>query len=139
MPDLVTHSATGYLLKKKVFPSQGTYWFVLGCCLPDFLVHIPANLVRLAYSLMGKIHPYTFLASLNFLHEPLGYGLFCYWISTFFPEKKKLVFWNLLGGGLFHYLLDFGQRHMEPGYRPLYPLYDKYMELGLYGTETTLY
>lgn len=139
MPDLITHTATGYILKKRFFSSQGMTYFLIGCCLPDFLVHIPANLVRFFYSQMGMIHPYTFLASLFFLHEPLGYGLVCYWIASFVPQHKKQVFWNLFGGGMFHYLLDFGQSHMLPGYRPLFPVYDHYMELGLYGTETTLY
>jgi hypothetical protein len=58
----------------------------------------------------------------------------------FFPEQERQTFfWNLLGGGAFHYGFDLFQLHITPFYMPLFPFSQRFFEIGCVGTETTLY
>lgn len=141
MADMISHTLVGYILKKSSSSQKGMAAFLVGCCLPDFLMHGPGVGIQIFCDLFSREQPYLLLMGLGVLHDPLGYTIFCFWISRFLkgPENQKLLFQNLLLGGALHYLLDIIQIHLNPGYLPLFPLANSPFEVGLIGSETSLY
>lgn len=138
MPDLLTHVGSGYVLVR--FTKLEKKWFVLGCILPDLLLHLPVRGIRFTFDLFSlSPYPCWLLKGFGVLHEPVGYFLFCLWISLLWKKSLKSFTCPLLLGGVFHYGLDFLQAHPLPAYMPFFPFYISYMEAGLFSTEASLY
>ena len=128
MPDLVTHLASAYLLKKFTRLSRGVVLFYLGALLPDLLSR-PLHLVRPA------IYPAT-----QPLHSPVGAFLSCWLISLFFrSDQRKSVFFLLFSGSLLHFGLDILQKHLVGGYLWLFPLSLQPYSIGYFWPEDALF
>lgn len=127
MPDLVTHLASAYLLKKFTRLSRGVVLFYLGALLPDLLSR-PLHLVW----------PVIFPATQP-LHSPVGAFLSCWLISLFFrSDQRKSVFFLLFSGSLLHFCLDILQRHLLGGYLWLFPFSVQPYSLGCFWPEDAL-
>ena len=127
MPDLVTHLAGGYLVKKFTRLSRGVVLLYLGALLPD-LASRPLHIVCPA------IYPAT-----QPLHSPVGAFLYCWLISLFFrSDQRKSVFFLLFGGSLLHFVLDMFQRHLVGGYLWLFPFSLRPFSFGCFWPEDAL-
>lgn len=140
MPDLVSHVALGYSAKKISPWKRGMMWFILGSCLPDLAARGGRTVLKIWANAAGSDYPMNWMTGVGVFHEPAGYAVLCLWMVYLFPRpERELIFSNLLGGGLFHYFLDIFQYHITPGYMPFAPCSSFTFELGLVGTETSLY
>ncbi len=127
MPDLVTHIAGAYLVKKGVRITRYAVLFYLGALLPD-LVSRPLHII------WPKLLPAT-----QAFHCPFGVFLICWLISLFFRlDQRKAVFWLLLAGGFVHLLMDAGQMHLVGGYLWFFPVSLKTFSLGLFWPEDSI-
>lgn len=137
MADLVTHTCVAYLVK--AIPNRpNVATFVLGTCLPDLLGRVPSmGLTTLRWSLPWIPEWTVYLWAP--LHMPIGMLLSSFVLSFLFPEVgRRVVFLNLLGGGLLHLAVDLLQRHFGVGYLLFFPLSDWDFELGWIGSEDTV-
>lgn len=127
MPDLVTHIAGAYLVKKGFRITKFLVLFYLGTMLPD-LVSRPFHI----------IWPQTLLATQIF-HSLVGVFLICWLISLFFREdQRKTVFFLLLSGSIVHLILDAGQMHLIGGYIWFFPFSTKTFSAGLFWPEDSV-
>ena len=127
MPELITHIAGAYLVKKGFRITKFLVFFYLGAMLPD-LVSRPLHI----------IWPQTLLASQAF-HSPMGVFLICWLISLFFREdQRKTIFFLLLSGSILHLLMDAGQMHLIGGYIWFFPFSMKTFSAGLFWPEDSL-
>ena len=127
MPDLITHMAGAYLVKKGFRITKFLVLFYLGAMLPD-LVSRPFHI----------IWPQTLFASQAF-HSPVGSFLICWLVSLFFREdQRKPVFWLLLSGSIVHLIMDAGQMHLIGGYLWFFPFSMKTFTAGLFWPEDSV-
>ena len=127
MPELITHIAGAYLVKKGFRITKFLAFFYLGAMLPD-LVSRPLHI----------IWPQTLLASQAF-HSPMGVFLICWLISLFFREdQRKTIFFLLLSGSILHLLMDAGQMHLIGGYIWFFPFSMKTFSTGLFWPEDSI-
>ena len=138
MADLVTHAASAVLVK------SATGWrypavFVLGTLAPDVFCRIPAIVLGAIHNFMVELPP----AATHIwqpLHQPVGMILLAYLMCLFFKDTvRRPVFWNLLGGMALHLALDLIQDHQGAGYQLFFPLDSRGYELGLMGSEATVF
>ena len=88
---------------------------------------------------MGLAVPEPLYHASTVLHQPLGMGLLCLLIASFFRDQdQRLVFWNLLGGCLLHLGVDLLQGHAGGGHLLFFPISAHDYELGWMGTETSV-
>ena len=128
MPDLVTHFASGYLVKKFTRLSRGAVLLYLGALLPD-LISRPLHI------LIPALYPAT-----QPLHSPVGAFLLCWMISLLFrADQRRGVFFLLFGGSLLHFSLDIFQKHLVGGYLWLFPFSLKPFSFGCFWPEDALY
>jgi hypothetical protein len=120
MPDLVTHFAAAYFLKRPRRWSDFRVPFYLGAILPDiltrplYIVYPPSN--ELIYS----------------LHTPLAVILISILISSFvIPSQRSGVRLNLLLGAGTHFGLDLLQKSVTGSYHWFFPFSLKTFEWGL--------
>ncbi|MDP8214135.1 MAG: metal-dependent hydrolase [Candidatus Euphemobacter frigidus] len=127
MPDLVTHVAGAYLVKRGVKITRYAALFYLGAMLPD-----------LASRPLHIIWPRTLLASQAF-HSPVGVFLICWLVSLFFRvDQRKRVFFLLIAGSFLHLVMDSGQKQLEGGYLWFFPFSMKTCSLGLFWPEDSV-
>ncbi|MFH1037319.1 MAG: metal-dependent hydrolase [PVC group bacterium] len=127
MPDLVTHVAGAYLVKKGARIARYTVLFYLGALLPDLAAR-PLHLI------WPRLLPAT-----QALHSPVGVFLICWLLSLFFrADQRKSVFWLLFSGSMLHLLMDAGQMHLVGGYLWLFPFSVRTFSLGLFWPEDSI-
>ncbi|MEA1928149.1 MAG: hypothetical protein U9N73_08065, partial [Candidatus Auribacterota bacterium] len=127
MPDLITHVAGAYLVKKGFRITKFLVLFYLGSMLPD-LVSRPFHI----------LWPRTLFAAQAF-HSPIGIFLICWMISLFFREdQRKPVFFLLFFGSMIHMIMDAGQKHLIGGYIWFFPFSIKTYTLGLFWPEDSV-
>ncbi len=137
MADLVTHMATGFLVKA-VTRKGHTATLVLGTVLPDLVARAP-GLVFARLREGGAPIPETFVHGPQVAHMPLGMLALGTLLALLFREKDRLEAWKNLVGGLFlHLALDLCQDHMGVGYMLFYPFSTHDFELGWFGSEATV-
>jgi hypothetical protein len=135
--DLVTHSCVAYLVK--AIPGRpDVATFVLGTCLPDLLSRVPSMGLTALRAVLPAV-PEWLIYVWGPLHMPAGILLAAYVCAFAFPEgRRRVVFLNLLGGGVLHLLVDMLQRHFGVGYLLLFPFSGWDFELGWIGSEDTV-
>ena len=141
MADLLTHSLVNYV----VGASSGRLragevsWLVSGGLLPDLLSRVPTMALEalplpqsLSQSLCGVFE------GGELFHTPVGIAGFalavCLLLPSVFvaPPGRLRAGALLAAGGLLHIGIDLLQRHLVPGYIPLYPLSRSWFEVGLF-------
>ncbi len=138
MPDLVTHACTGFLVKAAT-RGDLVAAFVAGSVLPDLLSRAPVELLLLVDTHLFPV-PEMLIYIWAPTHLPTGMVLWSMAFSFLYAEsRRKRAFLNLLAGALLHLVLDLLQSHQGLGYFVFFPFYDKPMELGLLGTESTVW
>ncbi|MCB9777697.1 MAG: hypothetical protein H6742_03965 [Alphaproteobacteria bacterium] len=142
MPDLLTHGAAGLLVGWGLLGRRAGPWtpvFALGCLLPDALARVPGILTGEIHT---KLHPLPDLLLYGFepLHQPAGMALAAAALAAAFADGQRLrAFVALFGGMSFHLALDLLQHHEGAGHLLLFPLSDQSCELGLVGSEDSVY
>lgn len=127
MPDLISHIAGAYLVKKGLRVTEYLVLFYLGAILPD-LVSRPFHIIM----------PRTLFAVQAF-HSPLGIFLICWLISLCFRiDQRKKVFLLLLSGCFVHLIMDLGQKHLIGGYIWLFPFSMDTYSFGLFWPEDSI-
>jgi membrane-bound metal-dependent hydrolase YbcI (DUF457 family) len=130
VPELVTHTLTGWLLARGLKPRLrrlDPLPVVVGCCLPDWLSH-------------GFIFWPGSFEYVGLLQEPLPLLLACALIGSFARAGRRLaVGGSLAAGALLHYLLDLLQQHAFPTCRPLFPFSGWTTGIHLYPVESSIY
>ena len=137
MADLVTHMATGFLVKAATRKGH-TATLVLGTVLPDLVARAP-GLVFARLREAGAPIPETFVHAPQVAHMPLGMLALGTVLALLFHEPDRLAAWKNLVGGLFlHLALDLCQDHMGVGYMLAYPFSTWDFELRWLGSEATV-
>ena len=73
------------------------------------------------------------------MHLPVGMLVLSFSLCLLFPApRRRIVFANLLGGMALHLGLDLLQDHQGVGYQLLFPLWDRPLELGIFGSEDSV-
>lgn len=146
MPDLATHTLLSYLLAASERRRRALLLFLAGSVLPDavripavatvFLRRIPGLGEGAGYDL-----PASFETGLFVFHSPIPYALLCWGLALLFPPPDRwIALSRLVLGGWLHIACDLLQWHIGPGaYFPTYPIGRRSWELGLIGTEDSLY
>lgn len=143
MADLVTHVCVAVLAKvlpgpRLSGPQAHVATFVLGTCLPDLLARVPSmGLTWLRWS-VPAIPEWLIYVWAPF-HMPVGMLLSSFLLAFLFPESgRRVVFLNLLGGGVLHLAVDVLQRHFGVGYLLFFPFSWWDFELGWMSSEDTV-
>ena len=127
MPDLITHTAGAYLLKKGCRITGFIVLLYLGAMLPD-LVSRPLHI----------FWPRTIWAA-QALHSPVGVFLVCWLVSLFFRvDQRKSVFGLLFAGSVLHGLMDVLQKHLIGGYMWFFPFSTRSFPGGLFWPDTSV-
>jgi hypothetical protein len=128
MPDLLSHVAIAYGVKRCSGKLFLTPWFLLGTILPDILSR-PFNIL---FPLVG----WFFMP----FHTPAGLLLVSALISEFSATSmRRLAFLSLISGAALHLFLDLFQRHSGGGYYLFFPFSWRKFEFGLISPEASLY
>ena len=136
MPDLLTHFLSAYILAKWTVHSRAMRSiFYLGAVLPDLLSRLPSILLEFILKRYSGEMSWFFT---NF-HSPFIVFWFSLLISQFFQKDRRKIFFILLSGAGFHFILDFFQRHVEPVYFWLFPFSWKRWEIGLFWADSSIY
>ena len=116
MPDLFTHVASGFLVGRRFFVDHRLGFILLGSMLPDLMSRVPQILLQ---RLLDLPVAHFFSA----FHTPAALIVSSYLISFVFASSvRKLGFWLMLSGSLFHFALDLMQRlFYKPKYMPWFP------------------
>ncbi len=137
MADLVTHMATGLLVKAATRRGH-TATLVLGTVLPDLIARAPA-LVLARVREAGAPIPEPLVHAPAVAHMPLGMLALATLLALLFHEPDRREAWRNLAGGLFlHLAVDLLQDHMGVGYMLLYPFTTWDFEFRLVSTEATV-
>lgn len=139
MPDPLSHAAIGALLRARA-PAEPLAWFAVGSVLPDLSSRLPTLGLTALSELAGFEIPLPLLAGLSVCHHPLPYLLLCWLVALLLPRAVRLTAGlNLAAAGLLHLALDATQRHLEGGYRLLFPLSSGQWELGWIDADWSLH
>lgn len=139
MADLITHAATA-LLWKRWRGGGDLPAFTAGVLLPDLLGRVPAIGFTRLHDRLGLPIPQGLMTGWLPLHLPLGMLLSSGALAFLFPEQGRgRVFRALLGGQILHLAVDLLQHHFSGGYALFYPLSLWSCELGLLGSEDTVF
>lgn len=142
--DLITHACLALLLKRgqrALRPATALHLssFAAGSVLPDLLGRLPAEVFSLIQRHTGPLPP-LLLHGWEPFHLPVGMVITSVGLAALFTPRQRLaVFSNLLAGMLLHLGVDLLQDHAGAGYLLLYPLSTRPYELGLIGTELTVW
>ena len=138
MADLITHACVAVLFKALTGGSR-VRTFVAGTLLPDVMARVPALALGLLNRHVDGL-PDIVRSMWMPLHLPVGMVPAAYVLSLLFPEEERLEgFYALLGGMFLHLAVDLLQRHYTPGYRIFFPLWSQGLELGLIGSEDSVW
>jgi len=152
MPDLLTHAATAYLLKRVLSPRRHLVPFLLGSALPDLVSYLPLAITSATPVLARELAQGTQVTSTALplwiehvpeffypFHGILPFLLLCGLLAFLVPAAdRRGVFLNLLLGGLLHLGMDLLQvNHHQHSYL-LFPFSWRAYSLGWIGTESSL-
>ena len=138
MADLMTHLATGLLLKAAT-RGRHTGLLLAGVVLPDLASRVP-GLALSQLKLMGAPIPTGFIYGFSTLHMPLSMLPLCWLVALPFAAPERPRVWGQLAlGCALHLGVDLLQRHWGPGYFLLFPFSHGHWELGLIGSEGTVW
>jgi hypothetical protein len=129
MPDLVTHTTIGYLVRNRKWDKYKLLFFMIGTVFPDvlsrtFMITFP--------DLRWFFHAF---------HTPIVILLFAYLFSIFFEKSMQwLVFKFVILGSAFHCFLDLFQIGIsDTAYLWLFPITVNYdFQIGLFWSEDTM-
>lgn len=136
MADLVTHLATGLLLKAA---TRGNHVAALlvGTVLPDLLGRVPGMAVA-ALRQRGLGLPEAWVYVSEVCHMPAGMVASSLLVASLFVgAERRDVRRNLLGGAFLHLGVDLTQHHLGVGYLLWFPFARGDFELGWIGAEAT--
>ncbi len=137
MADLVTHMATGFLVKAATLRGH-TATLVLGTALPDLVARAP-GLVFARGREAGLPIPEAWVHAPQVAHMPLGMIALATLLALFFVERERVEAWkNLVAGVFLHLALDLCQDHMGVGYMLAYPFSTADFELRWLSSEATV-
>ena len=116
MPDLFAHVASGFIVGRRFFFDHRLGFILLGSVLPDLMSRVPQIILQRFLDL-----PVAHFFSA--FHTPVALIVSSYLISfVFAPNVRKIGFWLMLSGSLFHFGLDLLQRQFyKPIYMPWFP------------------
>lgn len=141
MADLLSHSLLAYLLGGRTPSRRAMLLLITGTILPDVLAHLP--LVRFVFLPRAWRFDVPIWVRDGFFvfHSPLPYALLIWAVALCLPAAgRRQAFISLLLGGWLHIAVDLLQLHLAGSpYFPAYPLLRGRWELGLFGTEASLY
>lgn len=129
MPDLVTHTTLGYLVRDRRWDVHVLILFMIGTMLPDVFSR--------TFIILFKDYRWFFHA----WHTPVVIILLSALISLLFvSDMRKQVFKFLLLGSAFHCLLDLFQTGIsDTAYLWFFPFSSKFdFQIGLFWAEDTL-
>ena len=150
MPDLMTHLAASYLVKRTLAPERHMLPFLLGAALPDIVSYLPLGVTVTAPPLLARFASWNpdaiplwakhFPEFFYPFHGVIPFALLSCLLAFLFPAAGRgRVFLNILLGGLLHLLMDLLQvSHNQSGYL-LFPLSWRSFSLGWIETESSLY
>jgi hypothetical protein len=132
MPELITHTLAFFFIARRFLSDRKLVLFLIGTMLPD-LVSRPFNILLL------RFYPLVSEFTLP-LHSPLVVVLYCLLLCYFIQYNlRKQAFLCFLVGSFSHLSLDYLQKHIGPGYLPLFPFSRWYYENGLFWSEYSIY
>ncbi len=138
MADLVTHWALAVLVKAGI-GYRDVPLFVAGSLLPDLMARVPPLALELLARPLGGVPPWLSYVWVP-MHLPAGMLVLAFSLSLLFPaEARRRVFANLLGGMALHLGVDLLQDHLGVGYQLLFPWWGQPFELGVYGSEASVW
>lgn len=129
MPDLVTHTTIGYLVRNRKWTKPILLLFIIGTILPDVLSR---TFMIIFPQLKWFFHAF---------HTPIVIILFTLLFSLIFEKSLRLiVFKYVLLGAFFHCLLDFFQTGVsDTAYLWFFPFSATYdFRIGIFWAEDTL-
>jgi len=136
LPDLLTHFLSAYILGRWTIPSRAMRSiFYFGAILPDLFSRAPVILLEL---ILKRFPREIFSFFVNF-HSPFVVFWFSVLISQFFQKDRRKIFFLLSSGAIFHFILDFFQKHIEPVYFWLFPFSWQKYEIGLFWSDSSIY
>jgi hypothetical protein len=136
--DLLTHWSLAVLVK------AGVGWrdvplFVAGSLLPDLMARLPPLALELLARPFGGAPPWLSYVWVP-MHLPTGMLLLGFVLCLLFPvDRRRVVFANLVAGMALHLGVDLLQDHLGVGYQLLFPLWGRPFELGIYGSEDSVW
>lgn len=144
MPDLLTHTLVNTVIAGGRLPRRSLAFFVFGGVLPDLVSRVPTlAFARVVRPLLSRWHVdldwlvHGFAA----LHLPVGFVPVCAFIVACLPKHllggvpRVHAAGLLAAGGAVHLLADLMQEHLRPGYRYLFPLSLRPLELGWFDAD----
>ncbi len=129
MPDLVTHTTIGYLLRNRKWSSHILLLFIIGTILPDILSR--------PFMIMFPDYKWFFHA----FHTPIVLVLFIALISLLFERSLRLIaFKYILLGAAFHCFMDMFQIGIsDTAYLWFFPISSTFdYQIGLFWAEDSL-
>lgn len=128
MPDLITHTAFAYLIRKRNWQPQPMILLLFGAMLPDLLSR--------PFIILLPDYAYFF----HTFHTPVGLILFIILISLYFEPSERFNAFKYIGYGAFtHLFLDLFQKTVnERGYSWLFPFSYSDYQIGLFLPEDSL-
>ncbi|MBP7496919.1 MAG: metal-dependent hydrolase [Bacteroidales bacterium] len=127
MPDLITHTAFAYFIRKRYWSGFYITVFIIGAVLPDVFSRL-------------RIIADDYHWFLSTFHTPFVLILLSLLISRFFaPGLRKRVFKILLMGVASHFVLDILQLGIDDkGNNLFFPFTDWDIQLGIFWPEDSL-
>jgi len=108
MPDLLTHTASAWILTRFLNAAEKRALLYVGVILPDIVS-------RPFYIIWPELYFYTLA-----VHTPVFMLIFLFFTSEFFEQKSSARLF--LGIGVFlHFIFDAMQKHLLDGYYWLFP------------------
>jgi len=134
MPDLLTHTATSYLVGYRYLSSPLVALLVFGSALPDLLSRVPEIILH-------RFLDFPVYHFFSAFHTPFGLLLACYLISFSFKERQRVeTFFCLLFGSALHFLMDLMQEQFYLGvYMPYFPFSFKVIQWPFFDINASLY
>jgi hypothetical protein len=107
--------------------------------MPDILSRVPGMVLSAARTVFPEI-PLWIIDMWGPLHLPIGIVLSSLMLAILWePLNRVRIFLLSLLGQVSHLVLDLAQLHISGGYALGFPLSNRPYELGLYGTEASIW
>ena len=138
MPDLITHSCVAYGLSV-LCQNRWHSPVVVGALMPDILSRVPAMIFSFVRSHEPEL-PMWLIDMWGPLHLPAGMVISSLMLSMLWTDSLRMRIFGLsLLGQFSHLLIDMGQHHVAGGYALGFPIWNTPFELGIYGTESSVW
>ena len=139
MADLVSHVALAAIIRSRFRRRYGLWFFLAGAILPDIFSRLPAMVFSEIDQRVVPIHG-ILVVGWEVCHQPVGMLLVSMIVALLFVQNlRTTIFFNLYGGMMLHLATDMFQNHQGLGYMLGFPFSNSMFELGLIGTEASVY